>query len=85
VCAARSQRGELSISPLQVTLLTPCMRMLPKQHFGLKDQETRYRQRFLDLIINEDNRRIFVTRARVINYVRRYLNDRGFLEVRPRE
>jgi len=49
--------------------------------FGLKDQETRYRQRYLDLIVNPDVKRIFTTRNKVINYVRKYLNDRKFMEV----
>lgn len=64
-----------------MVLLAPNLHQLPSGHFGLKDQETRYRKRYLDLIISEDTRRIFLTRARVINYIRNYLNNLGFLEV----
>ncbi|EIW83371.1 lysyl-tRNA synthetase [Coniophora puteana RWD-64-598 SS2] len=78
---SRSQKGELSISPSQMILLSPNLHQLPSGHFGLKDQETRYRKRYLDLIISEDTRRIFITRSRVINYVRRFLDNLGFLEV----
>lgn len=50
-------------------------------HYGVKDKETRFRQRYLDLLMNEDVRQRFITRARIINYVRRFLDDLGFLEV----
>lgn len=62
-------------------LLAPNLHQLPSGHFGLKDQETRYRKRYLDLILSEDTRKIFVTRSRIINYIRRFLDDLGFLEV----
>lgn len=78
---SRSQKGELSISPFNMILLSPCLHQLPSGHFGLKDQETRYRKRYLDLIVSEDTRRIFITRARVISYIRNYLSNLGFLEV----
>jgi lysyl-tRNA synthetase class 2 len=55
--------------------------MLPKEHYGLEDQETRFRQRYLDLIINPQVRQTFITRTRAINYVRRFFDQRGFLEV----
>lgn len=55
--------------------------MLPKAHYGFKDIEKRYRMRYLDLIINEKVRSIFYTRAEVIRMIRRFLDDRGFLEV----
>lgn len=73
--------GELSIVPHSIQLLSPCLHMLP--HFkGLSDQETRYRQRYLDLIVNHSTvRKIFYTRTRVINYIRRFLDTQGFLEV----
>uniref|UniRef100_A0A383W8G9 Lysine--tRNA ligase n=1 Tax=Tetradesmus obliquus TaxID=3088 RepID=A0A383W8G9_TETOB len=77
----KSQKGELSIFPMTVTVLSPCLHMPPSLHFGLKDQETRYRQRYLDLMCNNNVRDIFKTRARIIQYVRRFLDDRGFLEV----
>ena len=77
----RSNTGELSIFPSSTRLLTPCLRLLPSRHYGLKDQETRYRQRYLDLMLNPHVRQNFFTRAKVINYVRRFLDERGFLEV----
>ncbi|KAG0043266.1 lysyl-tRNA synthetase, partial [Gryganskiella cystojenkinii] len=73
--------GELSIFPRDITLLAPCLRMLPTTHFGFKDQESRYRQRYLDLIMNNHVRDIFKTRAKIINYLRKFLDDQDFLEV----
>ncbi|KAH8107654.1 lysyl-tRNA synthetase [Cristinia sonorae] len=78
---SRTKKGELSISPSELILLAPNLHQLPSGHFGLKDQETRYRKRYLDLILSDDTRRIFVTRSRVINYIRRFLDNLGFLEV----
>jgi len=78
---SRTKKGELSISPSQMILLAPNLHQLPSGHFGLKDQETRYRKRYLDLIISDDTRRIFITRSRVINYIRRFFDNLGFLEV----
>ncbi|KAG2440330.1 hypothetical protein HXX76_004435 [Chlamydomonas incerta] len=77
----KSKKGELSIFPKKFAVLSPCLHMPPSTHFGLKDQETRYRQRYLDLIANTDVRTIFYTRAKVIQFVRRFLDTRGFLEV----
>ncbi|PVV01375.1 hypothetical protein BB560_004202 [Smittium megazygosporum] len=77
----KSKRGELSIFPKDVVLLTPCLRTIPKEHFGLKDQETRYRQRYLDLLMNPAVKDKFVIRAKVINYIRKFLDNLGFLEV----
>eukprot|EP00877_Chromochloris_zofingiensis_P011251 jgi/Chrzof1/637/Cz01g23100.t1 len=77
----KSKRGELSIFPIKFQVLAPCLHMPPTGHFGLKDQETRYRQRYLDLMCNTDIRNIFQTRSRIIQYVRRYLDERQFLEV----
>ncbi|CAG7854745.1 Lysine--tRNA ligase, cytoplasmic; AltName: Full=Lysyl-tRNA synthetase; Short=LysRS [Serendipita indica DSM 11827] len=78
---SRTQKGELSISPSEIVLLTPNLHQLPKSHFGLKDVETRYRKRYLDLIMNDNTRHIFVTRSKVVNYIRRFLDSLGFLEV----
>ncbi|KAJ1981771.1 lysyl-tRNA synthetase [Dimargaris verticillata] len=77
----KSKRGELSIFPQDVTLLSPCLRMLPKAHYGFKDQESRYRQRYLDLIMNQDVRQKFLARSKIVSYVRQYLDSRQFLEV----
>lgn len=73
--------GELSIFAREVILLTPCLRMLPTEHFGYKDQEQRHRNRFLDLIMNDTTRDTFITRSRIVKYVRKYLDERDFLEV----
>lgn len=64
-----------------MALLAPNLHQLPSAHFGLKDQETRYRKRYLDLIINESTRNLFITRSKILNYVRRFLDDLGFMEV----
>ena len=77
----RTKTGELSLMPGLVKLLSPCLHMLPTAITGLKDQETRYRQRYLDLIMNGRTRDIFITRTKVIKYVKSYLDDLGFLEV----
>jgi len=76
----KAKRGELSIIPQKIVLLSPCLHMLPRQN-TLKEQEVRYRQRYLDLIVNTEVRNNFIVRARIINYVRRYLDSLGFLEV----
>jgi lysyl-tRNA synthetase class 2 len=78
---SRTKKGELSITPSSMTLLSPNLHQLPSSHFGLKDQETRYRKRYLDLIISEHTRHIFITRSRIVNYIRRFLDDLGFMEV----
>ncbi len=62
-------------------LLAPNLHQLPKEHFGLKDQEQRYRRRYLDLIMSDDTRRIFLTRSKIVNYIRKFLDSLGFLEV----
>lgn len=77
----KTKKGELSIQPTHVTLLAPCLHMMPHLHFGLKDKETRFRQRYLDLILNESVKDKFVIRSKIINYIRRYLDNSGFLEV----
>jgi lysyl-tRNA synthetase class 2 len=77
----KSKKGELSIFPLSVTLLAPCMRMLPSKHNGLVNKEIRYRHRYLDLMLNEEVRNVFYARSKIINYIRRFLDERGFLEV----
>lgn len=77
----KSKRGELSVFPTSLKVLAPCLHMPPGAHFGLKDQETRYRQRYLDLIVNPSVGDIFRTRARVISGIRSFLDARGFLEV----
>ncbi|KAI8627135.1 hypothetical protein F5Y19DRAFT_443423, partial [Xylariaceae sp. FL1651] len=73
--------GELSIFAREVVLLTPCLHQLPSSHFGLKDKEQRYRQRYLDLILNDTTRNTFIKRSQIIGFLRQFLNDRNFLEV----
>lgn len=73
--------GELSILAHDTTHLSYCLHMLPKPESGLKDTETRYRQRYLDLIINPENKRIFTIRNKIVSYIRYYLAKRDFIEV----
>lgn len=77
----KSKKGELSIFPKQIVLLTPCVRMLPQLFYGLKDQESRYRQRYLDLIMNKSVYDRFIFKSKLIQYLRNYLNNLGFVEV----
>ena len=77
----RTRRGELSVAPTSVTLLSKSLRPLPEKFHGLTDTETRYRQRYVDLIVNPDVKRVFETRFKVIAAVRREMEERGFLEV----
>lgn len=73
--------GELSIFAKEILLLSPCLRQLPTEYYGFKDQEQRYRQRFLDLAMNDSTRETFITRAKIVKYVRSFLDKRDFLEV----
>ncbi len=77
----KTKTGELSVKVDNVRLLTKSLRPLPEKFHGLTDQETRYRQRYLDLIMNEVARETFRKRTAIINYIRTFLNGRGFLEV----
>jgi lysyl-tRNA synthetase class 2 len=64
-----------------MVLLAPNLHQLPSQHSGFKDQELRHRKRYLDLMMNAERREVFIKRARIVNYVRKYLDNLGFLEV----
>lgn len=77
----RTQKGELSVRVDKLRLLTKSLRPLPDKWHGLADLEARYRQRYLDLIMSESTRSVFRIRAAVIDFIRHYLGDRGFLEV----
>ena len=77
----KSNRGEVSVEAHELTLLSKSLRNPPEKWHGLVDVETRYRQRYLDLMANLDTRQVFLTRSRVIDAFRRYLNARGFIEV----
>ena len=77
----RTQKGEISVHASQVTLLCKSLKVLPEKFHGLKDPDLRYRQRYVDMIVNPEVRETFRKRSRVINAVRDFLNARGFLEV----
>lgn len=77
----KTNTGELSVQVDDVRLLTKALRPLPDKFHGLADQETRYRQRYLDLITNEESRNTFIVRSKVVDYIRRYLTAKQFLEV----
>ena len=77
----RTKTNELTIWASGLTFLAKCLRPLPEKWHGLQDVEIRYRQRYLDLIVNPDSRRVFEMRARVLAAIRRFLDERGFLEV----
>ena len=79
--AFKSRRGELTLRVTDWTLLAKSLRAPPEKFHGLEDVETRYRHRELDLIANEESRELFILRSRVVSAVRRWLDERGFLEV----
>lgn len=77
----KTNKGEVSVKVMDFTILTKSLRPLPDKHHGLKDVETRYRQRYLDLIVNEDTKETFIKRSKIIKSLRDYLENQGFLEV----
>ncbi|MBM4200791.1 MAG: lysine--tRNA ligase [Gammaproteobacteria bacterium] len=77
----KTKTGELSIKASDIRLLTKSLQPLPEKYHGLTDTETRYRQRYVDLIVSEETRRVFRRRVEIIRYIRNFLSDRGFLEV----
>jgi lysyl-tRNA synthetase class 2 len=77
----RTQTGELTVMAEEVRLLTKSLRPLPEKFHGLEDQETRYRQRYVDLIMNEDSRRVFRTRTAIVAYIRAFLDAQDYIEV----
>ena len=77
----KTKRGEISVKAHKVTLLSKSLQPLPEKFHGLTDKEMRYRQRYVDLIMNEDVRRTFQIRTAFIKHVRKYLDDRDYLEV----
>lgn len=79
--AFRTQKGEISIKAGQVTILSKALRPLPEKWHGLKDIETRFRQRYLDLITNPDIKDLFIKRSQLIKAMRNFLDSEGFLEV----
>ena len=77
----KTKTGELSVRVTQVRLLTKSLRPLPEKFHGLSDQEQKYRQRYLDLITNEDARRVFLTRTKIIQAIREFFIHEGYMEV----
>ena len=77
----KTNKGELTVNVSEIRLLTKSLRPLPDKHKGLSDTETRYRQRYLDLIVNEHSRELFIKRSKIVDGIRRYLIDRDFMEV----
>ena len=77
----RTKTGELSVKSSEIRLLTKSLRPLPDKFHGLTDTETKYRQRYVDLIMNEQSRHTFVARSRLVQSIRNYMTGHGFLEV----
>ncbi|MDR2214205.1 MAG: lysine--tRNA ligase [Pseudomonadales bacterium] len=77
----RTGKGELTVWVKELRLLTKALRPLPDKYHGLSDTEMRYRQRYVDLIVNEETRRTFLIRSRIIDGIRAFMNQRGFMEV----
>ena len=77
----RTQRGEMSVRCKNVTLLSKSLRPLPEKFHGLQDKELRYRQRYVDLIVNPDSRKNFEIRSKFVSYLRAFLDGRGYMEV----
>lgn len=77
----RTQRGQISVRASKMTLLSKSLQILPEKYHGLKDMELRYRQRYVDLIVNPEVRDTFIMRSRIIRKIREFLDNRGFIEV----
>ena len=77
----RAQRGEMSVRAKEITLLSKSLRPLPEKFHGLQDKELRYRQRYVDLIVNPESKRNFEIRSKFVAFLRRYLDGLGFMEV----
>lgn len=77
----RTRKGEISVKASEIQLLSKSLRPLPEKWHGLKDVDLRYRQRYLDLIVNPDVRKTFIVRSNIMRSIRSFLDERGFLEV----
>ena len=77
----KTKTGEISIHAEEIVLLSKSLQILPEKHHGLTDTDTRYRQRYVDLIMNEDVKDTFIKRSKVISCIRRFLDEQGFMEV----
>ena len=76
-----TQTGEVTVKAEKVTLLSKTLRPLPEKFHGLTDLEAKYRQRYLDLVSNEESRQVFIGRSKLLAFIRKYLGDNGFMEV----
>jgi lysyl-tRNA synthetase class 2 len=79
--AFKTRRGQLSLLVTEWKLLAKSLRTVPKEYYGVEDVETRYRHREVDLLANEETRELFILRSKIVRAIRRWLDDRGFLEV----
>ena len=77
----RTMTGEISIHAEEMVLLSKSLQILPEKFHGLTDTDMRYRQRYIDLIMNEDSKDVFIKRSKIVSTIRRFLDDRGFMEV----
>ena len=77
----KTHRGEISVKARELILLSKSLQILPEKWHGLKDTDLRYRQRYVDLIVNPDVKKTFITRSKIISFIRNFLEKRGFLEV----
>ena len=77
----RTKTGEISIHAVEMTMLTKSLQILPEKFHGLTDTDTRYRQRYVDLIMNADSKEVFIKRSRIIKEIRKFLDGRDFMEV----
>ena len=76
-----TQKGERSIHAKKITLLSKSLQILPEKFHGLTNTDLRYRQRYVDLIMNPGSKDVFIKRSKIISAIRRYLDERGFMEV----
>lgn len=77
----RTKAGEISIHAVEMTMLTKSLQILPEKFHGLTDTDTRYRQRYVDLIMNAESKEVFIKRSQIIKEIRKFLDGRGFMEV----
>ena len=79
--AFRTKTGEISIHAEEITLLSKSLQILPEKFHGLTDTDTRYRQRYVDLIMNQESKEVFIKRSQILKEIRNFLDERGFMEV----
>lgn len=77
----KTQKGQISVRVKELTLLSKSLQILPEKYHGLKDTELRYRQRYVDLIVNPEVKNVFILRSQIIRKIREFLDNRGFIEV----